>query len=181
MGEKSVTRALSGDVVSLAKNSTPNLSVTYYDLDKDPIPYLSSASFNDEDQKALGNKILDDFFMADIIVIGAPMYNFGIPAQLKSWIDRISVAGKTFKYTENGPVGLVEGKKVVVLSSRGGVYSKDLSHLDHQESHLKAALGLLGITEGDITIIRAEGVNLSPEHAQSAIEEAKSVICDLTF
>ena len=179
MSEKSVSRGLSADVVTHIKNANSDVSVTYYDLDTNLIPYFSSASFTDEKQQALGELIMNDFMTSDVIVIGAPMYNFGIPAQLKSWIDRIAVAGKTFKYTENGSVGLVSGKKVIIVSSRGGVYSGDLSFLDHQEAHLKAVFGFMGITDDDITIIRAEGVNLGPSQAEAAIKSAKSEILKL--
>ncbi len=179
MSEKSVSRGLSADVVTHIKSANSDVSLTYYDLDTNPIPYFSSASFTDEKQQALAEKIMNDFMASDVIVIGAPMYNFGIPAQLKSWIDRIAVAGKTFKYTENGSVGLVNDKKIIIVSSRGGVYSGDLSFLDHQEAHLKAAFGFMGITDDDITIIRAEGVNLGPSQAEAAIKSAKSEISKL--
>ena len=174
--ENSVTKELSAYIVSHINSVKPDADVTAYNLDKDPIPFLSSTSFNDEDQQKLGDKVMDEFMAADILVIGAPMYNFGIPAQLKAWIDRIAVAGKTFKYTENGPVGLVSNKQVIIVSSRGGVYSEELSFLDHQEAHLKSVLGLLGLKDDDIKIIRAEGVNLGPEEAQQAIEKAKAEI-----
>jgi FMN-dependent NADH-azoreductase len=122
---------------------------------------------------AMGQVALEEFLAADIVVIGAPMYNLGVPSQLKAWIDRISVAGKTFRYGEHGPVGLCGGKKLVIASSRGGVYSagSPAANFDHQETYLKAAFGLLGIT--DITFIRAEGVAMGPQARSEAIASAK--------
>lgn len=122
---------------------------------------------------AMGQAALEQFLAADIVVIGAPMYNFGVPSQLKAWIDRISIAGKTFRYGEHGPVGLCGGKKLVIASSRGGVYSEGSSAalFDHQETYLKAAFGFLGIT--DITFIRAEGVMMGPEARSIAVASAK--------
>ena len=122
---------------------------------------------------ATGQLALEEFLASDIVVVGAPMYNLGIPSQLKAWIDRISVAGKTFRYGEHGPVGLCSGKKLVIASSRGGVYSEGspAAFFDHQETYLKSAFGLLGIT--DITFIRAEGVAMGPEARSVALAAAK--------
>jgi FMN-dependent NADH-azoreductase len=121
---------------------------------------------------ATTNIVLDEFLAADIIVLGAPMYNFGIPSQLKAWIDCLAAPGKTFNYTATGPEGLAGGKKVVIASSRGGVYSASspMAFMDHQESFLKSFFGFLGIT--DITFVRAEGVNMGPEQRQSALDSA---------
>jgi FMN-dependent NADH-azoreductase len=116
--------------------------------------------------------VLDEFLAADIIVLGAPMYNFGIPSQLKAWIDCLPAPGKTFKYSATGPEGLAGGKKVVIASSRGGVYSasSSMAFMDHQESFLKSFFGFIGIT--DITFVRAEGVNMGPEQRRSALDSA---------
>jgi FMN-dependent NADH-azoreductase len=179
MSDKSVSRGLTADIVEHYKSHNPGIEITYYNLDAAPFSFLSSAAFSDEKELAAGAKALDDFIAADKLVIGAPMYNFGIPAQLKAWIDRIAVAGKTFLYTEHGPEGLMHGKKIVIVSSRGGVYSGELSFMDHQESYLKQVFGFLGVDESDIEIIRAEGVNLNPEAAKEAISNAKSSILTL--
>ena len=176
MSDKSVSRGLTADIVDHYLAQNPDIEVTYYDLDTKPISYLSSSAFTDESEQKAGAKVMEDFLAADILVIGAPMYNFSIPAQLKAWIDRIAVAGKTFRYTENGPEGLVNGKKIIIASSRGGVYSGDLSVMDHQESYLKGVFGFLGVEADDIEIIRAEGVNLGAEIAAAAIANAKSFI-----
>jgi FMN-dependent NADH-azoreductase len=103
---------------------------------------------------------MDQFLASDVIVIGAPMYNFSIPSQLKAWIDRIAVAGKTFRYGPNGPEGLAKGKKVVIASARGGAYG-DESPADFQEPYLRHVFGFLGIS--DIEFVRAEGVAHGPE------------------
>ena len=114
---------------------------------------------------------LEELFAADIIVIGAPMYNFSIPSQLKAWIDRIAVAGKTFRYTESGAEGLATDKRVIVVSSRGGVYSTGpAAALDFQETYLRTVLSFIGVT--DVEFIRAEGVNLSAEHKTNAVAAA---------
>ena len=106
---------------------------------------------------------------ADVIVIGAPMYNFAIPSQLKAWIDRVVVAGKTFRYTAAGPEGLVKGKRVIVAVSRGGVYPPG-SPAEFAESYLKHVFGFIGVT--DVTFMRAEGLGLSPEHREKSMSAA---------
>ena len=121
------------------------------------------------EQSALGERIIQQYLDADVVVIGAAMYNFGITSTLKAWIDRISVAGRTFKYTENGPVGLAGDKKAYIASSRGGVYGEN-SPVDFQESSLKTVFNFTGVT--DVEIIRAEGVNMGPELKDKAIAAA---------
>jgi FMN-dependent NADH-azoreductase len=125
------------------------------------------------------NGALDDFLAADIIVLGAPMYNFGIPSQLKAWIDCIAAPGKTFRYTATGVEGLAGGKKVIIASSRGGYYTaaSPMAFLDHQESYLTGFFGFLGITE--VTFVRAEGVNIGPEQRRSALESALAEVAAL--
>jgi FMN-dependent NADH-azoreductase len=121
---------------------------------------------------ATTNVVLDEFLAADIIVLGAPMYNFGIPSQLKAWIDCLAAPGKTFKYSATGVQGLAGGKKMIIASSRGGVYSASspMAFMDHQESFLTSYFGFIGIT--DITIVRAEGLSKGPEQRQSALDSA---------
>ena len=128
---------------------------------------------------AAGQAALEEFLAADIVVIGAPMYNFGIPSQLKAWIDRLAVAGKTFRYTEKGSEGLAGGKKVIVASSRGGFYGPDTpaAFLDHQESYLRGIFGFFGIT--DVSFVRAEGVQLGPDKRAAAIAAAREQITRL--
>ena len=116
---------------------------------------------------------------ADVIVIGAPMYNFGITSSLKAWVDRIAVAGKTFRYTETGPEGLAGGKRVIIASTRGGVYSagSPAAAMDFQEPYLRTVLGFLGIT--DIEFVRAEGVAMGDEAKAQAIDNATATIGEL--
>jgi FMN-dependent NADH-azoreductase len=183
LGQGSVSRDLSADVVAAFRGRYPGVAVTRLDLAATPIAHLTAAhlaaaqgaAVEDalKSDVAMGQVALEEFLAADIVVIGAPMYNFGVPSQLKAWIDRISIAGKTFRYGENGPVGLCGNKKLVIASSRGGVYSEGsrAALFDHQESYLKAAFGFLGIT--DITFIRAEGVMMGPEARSVALASAK--------
>jgi FMN-dependent NADH-azoreductase len=183
LGQGSVSRGLSADVVETFRNRNPDLSVIRLDLAATPIGHLTAAHLAaaqgapvDEALKsdvAIGQVALENFLAADIVVVGAPMYNLGIPTQLKAWIDRISIAGKTFRYGEHGPVGLCGGKTLVIASSRGGVYSAGsaAAAFDHQETYLRAAFGFLGIT--DITFIRAEGVAMGPEARGAALATAK--------
>jgi len=193
LGGNSVTRNLSAAVVDQWKKRHKGLAVTYRDLATNPIGHLSGShlmagSIDASERSAElqrdideGAKALDEFLAADVVVIGAPMYNFSIPSQLKAWIDRITVAGKTFRYTEKGPEGLAGGRKVIVVSSRGGFYGKDSGRagLDHQEAYLRTVLGFIGIT--DIDFVRAEGVNISPEFKQKAIEGAEKAIAEGQF
>jgi FMN-dependent NADH-azoreductase len=183
LGQGSVSRDLSADVVATFRGRDPDLAITRLDLAVTPIGHLTAAHLaaaqggpvDDalRSDLAVGQAALEAFLAADIVVIGAPMYNLGVPSQLKAWIDRISVAGKTFRYGEHGPVGLCGGKKLVIASSRGGVYShgSPAAPFDHQETYLKAAFGLLGVT--DIAFVRAEGVAMGPEARSVALASAK--------
>ena len=192
LGENSVSRRLTAGIVAREKTLHPGLQVQYLDLAATPAAHLSPAHIGamfghpPSDPAVLADiaataGFIDDVFAADIIVIGVPMYNFGIPSQLKSWIDRILIAGRTFKYGEGGaPVGLVPaGKRVILASSRGGIYSPGApaAPYEHQESHLRAALGFIGLT--DVTVIRAEGVAV-PELKPAAIAGAEAQIAALS-
>src|SRR5436190_21688457 len=143
LGTHSVTRELSAAIVRSWTRSHPDVEVGYRDLVKDPLPHWTPAGDAADPAVRAGSEAMDEFLAADVVVIGAPMYNFGIPSQLKAWIDRVAQAGRTFKYTEKGPVGLAAGKTVIVASSRGGMYSANpaLAVLDHQESYLKTVFG----------------------------------------
>ncbi|MCX4149951.1 MULTISPECIES: FMN-dependent NADH-azoreductase [Paraburkholderia] len=118
------------------------------------------------------NVALEEFLEADVIVIGAPMYNFGVPSQLKAWIDCLAVPGKTFNYTATGVEGLAGAKRVIIASSRGGIYSESspIAAMDHQEPFLKSFFSFIGVT--DITFVRAEGVSIGPEQRQQALDSA---------
>jgi FMN-dependent NADH-azoreductase len=116
--------------------------------------------------------VLDEFLAADVVVIGAPMYNFTIPSQLKAWIDRILVVGKTFKYGAAGPEGLAGGKRVIVAISRGGHYGADTPYAagEHLETYLRWVFGFIGITS--VEFIPADGLQLGPEHREKALAGA---------
>ena len=171
LGAGSVTRTLGAAVVARWQAAVPGLRVDYRDLDADPLPHLTASVLGGEDTAAAaaGDATMRQFQAADVLVVGAPMYNFGIPSTLKAWIDRIAVAGKTFRYTAHGPEGLAGGKRVIVASGRGGAYG-DASPADFQEAYLRQVFGFLGIR--DIDFVRAEGVALSPEHRAAAIAKA---------
>lgn len=165
-GENSASRVISRSVVGRLKVLTPSAKVVRRDLGAQPLPHLTLNALAD-------HSIVDEFLAADIVVIGAPMYNFGVSSQLKAWIDRLAVAGKTFTYTEKGPEGLAGSKKLIIASSRGGFFGPNspTASLDHQETYLRAFFGFLGIT--DISFVRAEGLALGAEARQRAIEAAK--------
>lgn len=187
LGDHSVSRRLTAAVVAQIKAEQPGATVTYRDLVANPLPHLSgahlmAANARPEEVDAQvaaeveeSRVVLDEFLSADTIILGVPMYNFSLPSQLKAWIDRIAVAGKTFRYTAEGPEGLAKGKKVIIVSTRGGHYSAGpAAVMDHQESYLKTVLGFFGIT--DVEIVRAEGLNLSADSKIEAISEAERVI-----
>jgi FMN-dependent NADH-azoreductase len=175
LGEGSASRALTRDIVSRWTAERPGLAVTYRDLAANELPHLTHAAMTraDELEAARNAAILDEFMAADVIVLGAPLYNFSIPSQLKAWIDRISVAGKTFRYTASGPEGLAAGKRVIVAISRGSVYAPGHPG-EFVEPYLRFLFGFLGIT--DITFVRAEGLSISPEHRQAALNAARASI-----
>jgi FMN-dependent NADH-azoreductase len=185
LGTYSVSRTLSA---SIAKKLGENATVTYRDVAANPISHLSGLTLaaamgnydasNDEATKAdlaLGGEVLQEFLDSDVVVIGVGFYNFGIPSQLKAWIDRICVAGKTFKYGENGPEGLCGGKRVVVALSRGGVYSEGpAAALEHAETYLTGVFSFLGIK--DLEFVIAEGVNMGEEAKAAAVAKANHSI-----
>jgi len=188
LGDASASRQLSRSVVEAWSAAAPNAEVTYRDLASDALSHLSAASLvaagtpdelRDAAQKheaELAERTLEEFLAADAIVIGAPMYNFAIPSQLKAWIDRIAVAGKTFSYSENGPVGLAGGKTVVIASSAGGIHAGQPSGQAH-EDYLVRVLNFLGID--DIEIVRAEGLAYGEEPRAQAMKSATQRISEL--
>ena len=174
-GTGSVTRELTAAIVARWQAAIPGLEVTYRDLDADPLPHLTGAVLTGAapEVAALGEATLQQFLDSDVIVVGAPMYNFSVPSTLKAWIDRVAVAGRTFRYTENGPEGLAKGKTLVIASGRGGLYG-DNNPADFQEAYLKQVFGFLGVE--DLQLVRAEGVAYSPQHRAEAITAAQSAI-----
>jgi FMN-dependent NADH-azoreductase len=190
LGAASASRALSAEIVAAERERHPDIEVTYRDLAAQTLAHLSGAHLASAQgaspeaasllaDLASGQAALDEFLAADIVVIGAPMYNFAIPSQLKAWIDRLAVAGKTFRYTVNGAEGLAGGKTVIVASSRGGFYGPEtpIAFLDHQESYLRGLFGFLGVT--DVRFIRAEGLALGADQRAEAMAAARYEIAKI--
>jgi len=175
LGDNSASRVLSKEIVSWLLAQHPEAHVKYLDLAATALPHLSGRSLAQLDPKesAQDAQALEDFLAADVIVIGAPMYNFSIPSQLKAWIDRVVVKGKTFRYTEAGPEGLAKGKRVLVGVARGSVYPHG-SPAEFAESYLKHVFGFMGVS--DVEFIRAEGLGLSPEHREKGMNAALATI-----
>lgn len=184
LGTQSATREIGAAIVAHWRARNPRGEVAYLDLAADPLAHLSgdvlafragAATKGNRDIER-GEQALADFLAADVVVIGAPMYNFSIPSQLKAWIDRIAVAGKTFRYTATGPEGLATGKQVIVVSARGGAYGagSPAAALDFQENYLRGVLGFLGIR--DIEFVRAEGLNLGAAQREQALAAALASI-----
>ena len=182
LGPNSVSRQVSAAIVQRLAATTPGLEITYRDLAANPLAHLSGAHVAARmgaapdaalsDDLAAGTSALEDFLAADIVIIGAPMYNFTIPTQLKAWIDRIAVAGKTFSYGPDGVKGLAGGKRIVIALSRGGHYGAGApaAAYEHTETYLRSVFGFIGVT--DIDVIVAEGINLGPEQREKAVAGA---------
>ena len=149
-GADSITRRLTRDIARQLGGAGP---VAYRDLAADPLPHLT--------ERGQDQHLLDEFIRADAVVIGAPMYNFTIPSQLKAWLDRLAVAGRSFRYTKAGPEGLLGGKRVVIALASGGIYADD-SPFEHAKSYLKAFLGFLGI---EPEFVVASGVAMGSDAA----------------
>jgi FMN-dependent NADH-azoreductase len=177
LGENSASRSMTAAIVARLRAEHPGIEVTRRDLAAQSLPHFTPVLAEGHPCVARNGEILDEFLAADIVVIGAPMYNFAIPTQLKAWIDRILSAGKTFRYTENGPEGLAGGKRVIIASSRGGIYSQGpAASVDFQETYLKHVFGFIGIH--DVEFVRAEGLNLGAEQREAAIAKAPAQIAD---
>jgi FMN-dependent NADH-azoreductase len=183
LGASSASRQLSSAVVERLRRATPDLQITYRDLAADPLWHLSGAHLaaaqgaSPESAElrrdiATGQAVLDEFLAADIVVIGAPMYNFTIPSQLKAWIDRIVVAGKTFRYGASGPEGLAGNKRVVIAISRGGLYGPGApaAALEHLETYLRGIFGFIGVKDPEFIV--AEGLLLGPQQREKSIQNA---------
>ena len=183
LGDNAASRPLTAAVVDRLSAEHPGLEVAYRDLAAAPLPHLTlghlAAAENATREQAESQRALDEFLAADIVVIGAPMYNFTVPSQLKAWIDRILVAGKTFKYTDKGAQGLAGAKRVIAVVSRGGLYGADTpaAAAEHVESYLRTVFGFIGVT--DVEFIIAEGLQLGPDHRQAALERAHETVSGL--
>ncbi|WP_226093592.1 NAD(P)H-dependent oxidoreductase [Dickeya oryzae] len=183
LADGSVTRQLSAEVIEQLTLRYPDAALSYRDVVAQEIRHLTGpivAGFRQVDtatlqEHQLSEQLVSEFLASDVIVIGAPMYNFSVSSQLKAWLDRIAQAGRTFKYTETGPVGLSAGRKVIIVSARGGFYGKPpFASLDFQERYLQAFFGFLGIH--DVYFIRAEGASKGDEIKNREIENARSSI-----
>jgi FMN-dependent NADH-azoreductase len=187
LGDNSASRQLSRAVVDAWQVAEPDVQVTYRDLAADALSHFSSATLlaagtaealrdaAQQHEVKLGSDTLAEFLAADALVIGAPMYNFTVPTQLKAWIDRICVAGVTFRYTETGPEGLCGGKKVVIVSTAGGLHVGQPTNGAH-EQYLQTVLGFLGIT--DIEFVRAQGLAYGEDVRSKAISDAQAQISE---
>ncbi len=183
----SISRQLSGEFIEKLKAAHPGANVVTRDLAANPLPHLSEAMVGayftppeqrSEEQKQLiktSDEVVAELLAADVVVVGAPMYNFSVSSTLKSWIDHVARAGVTFKYTETGPVGLVHGKKFVIFTSRAGVYSSGPAQaLDFQETYLRGVLGFLGIT--DVSFVSAEGLAMGDEAVNAALANGRTAM-----
>ena len=163
-GDQSASRTISGKIVEQLKSAQWGEEIVYRDLAANPLPHLTLEAFAD-------TSVLDEFFAADTIVIGAPMYNFTLPTQLKAWIDRIVIAGKTFQYGANGPEGLAKGKRVIVALARGGFYDEGspAAALEHLETYLRGVFNFIGI---EPEFVAADGLAIGPEQREASISQA---------
>jgi FMN-dependent NADH-azoreductase len=189
LGPHSVSRQVSAAVVDRLAKATPGLTVVYRDLTTTPLAHLSGSHLAAaqgvtpeaqlQSDLAAGQAALEEFLAADVVVIGAPMYNFTIPSQLKAWIDRILVAGKTFKYSASGVEGLAGGKRVIIAVSRGGFYGADMPTAagEHLETYLRWVFGFIGITNPEIIV--ADGIQMGPELREKAVAGALQAATNL--
>lgn len=182
----SVSRQLTAQIVAQWQVSHPGVTVDYLDLATGAPSHLSVDSLGfrmpagtvelsdvQKSENAISEALVSQFLAADVIVVGAPLYNFSVPSQLKAWIDRIAQVGRTFEYTDKGPVGLAGGKTVIVASTRGGMYStSDAGNaMEHQESYLKTVFGFFGVT--DVRFVRAEGLGMGEAAKEVALAAAQ--------
>ncbi|MEO7655309.1 MAG: FMN-dependent NADH-azoreductase [Sphingomicrobium sp.] len=160
-GEQSASRAISRGIVEQLSANRPGDAIVVRDLVSEPLPHLTLDAFAD-------TSVLEEFLAADTVVIGAPMYNFTLPTQLKAWLDRILVAGRTFRYTEQGPEGLAGGKRVIIALARGGKYDAGTpaAALEHLETYLRGVFNFIGI---DPEFVAADGLNFGPEQREQSI------------
>jgi len=185
--ESSHTRRLSAELVEKLTSVHEGATVTRRDVDADRLPHVTGEFRNSwmakegehtPDQLEIRTRsegLIDELRQADVIVIGAPMYNFTVPSTLKAWIDHVAVAGQTFKYTDQGPVGQLTGKKAWLVLSSGGVYSEGpFASYDHLSTYLRGILGFIGIT--DVNTVLAEGVAMGPERDEAAMQAASETI-----
>lgn len=174
-GDNSASRALSAAIVRELTDADPAASMTYRDLVADPLDHLTLPGF----ASAASQQAMAEFQAADVVVIGAPMYNFSIPSQLKAWFDRILIAGQTFRYTEHGPEGLAGDKQVIVALARGGLYGEGTPQraIEHAERYITDALAFIGIAAPRFVI--AEGLALGDDARAAALAVAHAAVREL--
>jgi FMN-dependent NADH-azoreductase len=190
LGGNSVSRSLSAAVVARLRAATPGLHVTYRDLAASPVSHLSGAYLAGQSAEVqhdqamqedlrLGGEVLEEFLAADIVVIGVALYNFTVSSQLKAWVDRVLVAGKTFRYGEKGAEGLAGGKRVILAVARGGFYGPGTPHqaYEHAESYMRTVLGFIGIHDPEVVV--AEGIAIGPEQRGASVKAAMERIATL--
>jgi FMN-dependent NADH-azoreductase len=182
LADHSVSRQVSATIADRLRKEVPGLEVTYRDLSLAPLSHLSGGHLAAaqgavpdaplQQDLAAGQAMLDEFLAADIVVIGAPMYNFTVPSQLKAWIDRILVAGKTFRYGDKGVEGLAGDKRMIIAISRGGLYGADMpsAAAEHVETYLRTVFAFIGIANPEIIV--AEGIKIGPEQREKALAGA---------
>lgn len=189
LGDASASNKLVNDTIDQLKSRNADLQLTVRDLGAGQVPHLdldgATAIRGGEPANAaqaaaqkLSDELIAEVKAADVLVIGAPMYNFGIPSTLKSWFDYVLRAGVTFRYTEAGPEGLMTGKRAIIVATRGGLYSEGPAKpMDSQEPHLRTMLGFIGIT--DVTFVYAEKLAFGPEAREASIGEAERKLEEL--
>ena len=192
LADNSVSRKLTARIVAEWSANHTGTTVVYLDLATQAPSHLSADSVGfrlpagsdlsavQKTENAISEALVQQFLAADVIVVGAPLYNFSIPSQLKAWIDRVAQVGRTFQYTEKGPQGLAGGKTVIVASTRGGMYSTSVGGraMEHQESYLQTVFGFFGIS--DVRIVRAEGLSMGEAGKAQALASADSDIQSVT-
>ena len=180
LGGHSVSRQLTAAIVDQLRRDGTAGEVVYRDLAAEPLAHWQPHAEADSAAARHDEAVLQQFLAADIVVLGAPMYNFSVSSQLKAWLDRVMVAGRTFRYGPNGPEGLAGGKRVIVASSRGGIYSQGpAAGMDFQEPYLRAAFAFIGID--DVHVVRAEGVAMGDDARKLALDGAHAAIGGLAL
>ncbi|MEJ0074999.1 MAG: FMN-dependent NADH-azoreductase [Alphaproteobacteria bacterium] len=180
-GSASYSNRVAATVLDELAARNPGATVTVRDLAREPLPHVGDDFFTatrgpsgpqTDGQRALlarSDELVDELFAADLIVIAAPMINFTVPTNLKAWIDYVARAGRTFRYSEKGPEGLVKGKPVILVAARGGIYAAG-NAMDFQVPYLKSVLGFLGMT--DVEVLEVEGTAYGPDAAEKAVVAA---------
>ena len=190
-GSASYSNRVAAEVLDELRVRNPGATVITRDLVRDPLPHIGDDFVaatrapngpQTDNQRALlaqSDALVDELFAADVIVIAAPMINFTIPTNLKAWIDYVARAGRTFRYSEKGPEGLVTGKQVILVAARGGVYADAGKALDFQVPYVKSVLGFLGMN--DVEVLEVEGTAYGPDAAEKAVAAATAKLhaqCD---